>query len=53
VHFSAVTDRSHDCVCGPQELADPVAHERVIVGDEDRRTALQSHVDSVKVPDEE
>jgi hypothetical protein len=57
VHFSAITDRSHDRVCGPQELAESVAHERVIVGDEDRWTALHSHLEllksPVKPPDEE
>jgi hypothetical protein len=35
MHLSAITHSSDDRVRRPQELAEPVAHERVIVGDED------------------
>jgi hypothetical protein len=40
VHLSAIAYRSDDRVRGAQELAEPVAHERVVVGDENGGTSL-------------
>ena len=40
MHFSAIAYRSNDRVRRAQELAEPVAHERVVVGDEDGWASL-------------